>query len=109
MMKKTQTAKEIARLFEEKIGDANLISDLFDYLQFDCKIRAFIDPYKLDESIKRFYKLQSVADILKSDSEKSDKICYTNVFLQKIRCVPKGTHPKNYSRLILLNKSCLIS
>lgn len=60
MMKKTQTAKEIARLFEDKIGDANLISDLFDYLQFDCKIRAFIDPYKLDESIKRFYKLQSV-------------------------------------------------
>ena len=59
-----QTAKEIARLFEEKIGDANLISDIFDYLQFDCKIRAFIDPYKLDESIKRFYKLQTVDSLI---------------------------------------------
>jgi YesN/AraC family two-component response regulator len=59
-MQKRQKAKEIARLFEDKICDTNLISDIFDYLQFDCKIRAFIDPNKLDESIKVFYELQSM-------------------------------------------------
>ena len=59
-MQKRQKAKEIARLFEDKICDTNLISDIFDYLQFDCKIRAFIDPNKLDESIKVFYELQSI-------------------------------------------------
>ena len=63
-MKKKQTAKDIARLFEEKIGDDNLISDIFDYLQFDCKIRAFIDPHKLDEGIKNFYELQSVDSLI---------------------------------------------
>ena len=63
-MKKKQTAKDIARLFEEKIGDDNLISEIFDYLQFDCKIRAFIDPNKLDESIKNFYDLQSVDSLI---------------------------------------------
>ena len=63
-MKKKQTAKDIARLFEEKIGDDNLISDIFDYLQFDCKIRAFIDPNKLDEGIKNFYELQSVDSLI---------------------------------------------
>ncbi|MBQ9735654.1 MAG: helix-turn-helix domain-containing protein [Clostridia bacterium] len=59
-MKKKQDAKEIARLFEGEICDANLISNIFDYLQFDCKVRAFIDPNKLDESIKSFYELQSI-------------------------------------------------
>lgn len=63
-MKKKQTAKDIAQLFEEKIGDDNLISDIFDYLQFDCKIRAFIDPHKLDEGIKKFYELQSVDSLI---------------------------------------------
>ena len=66
-MKKKQTAKEIARLFEEKISDANLISDIFDYLQFDCKIGAFIDPNKLDGSIKRFYELQTKRILCKKD------------------------------------------
>ena len=47
-MKKKQTAKEIAYLYEEKIGDADLLSDIFDYLHFDCKIRVFIDPDKFD-------------------------------------------------------------
>ena len=59
-MQKRQKAKEIALLFEDKICDTNLISDIFDYLQFDCKIRAFIDPNKLDESIKVFYELQNM-------------------------------------------------
>ncbi len=59
-MKKKQGAKEIAQLFAHQIGDANLISDVFDYLQFNCNIRAFIDPGMLDESIKSFYELQSM-------------------------------------------------
>ncbi len=56
---KKQTSREIARLFADKIEDSNLISELFDYLQFDCKIRTYIDPDLLDESIKSFYETKS--------------------------------------------------
>lgn len=41
-----------------------MISDIFDYLQFDCKIRAFIYPNKLNEDIKTFYELQSVDSLI---------------------------------------------
>lgn len=65
-MQKRQKAKEIARLFEDKICDTNLISDIFDYLQFDCKIRAFIDPNKLDESTQVII---SICTLLSSSHE----------------------------------------
>ncbi len=59
-MTKKQGAKEIAQLFEKRIGDDNLIFDIFDYLQLNCTVRAFIDPNELDESIKSFCELKSV-------------------------------------------------
>ena len=63
-MNKKQGAKEIALLFEEKIGNDNLISDVFDYLEFECKIRAFIDPDELDKSIRSFYELKNVEALM---------------------------------------------
>lgn len=63
-MKKKQSAAEIARNFAPRAEDANLISDIFDYLQFDCSIRAYIDPVKLDESIRRFYELKSEESLI---------------------------------------------
>ena len=59
-MTKKQGAKEIAQLFEKRIGDDNLIFDIFDYLQLNCTVRAFIDPNELDESIKSFCEMKSV-------------------------------------------------
>lgn len=56
---KKYTSKEIVRLFSDKIDDCNLISEIFYYLHFDCKIRTFIDYEQLDESIKNFYELKS--------------------------------------------------
>lgn len=64
-MKKKQNAKEIARIFEEKINDVNLISDLFEYLQFDCGVRAFVDSSLLDESIRSFYESKSMDDLIR--------------------------------------------
>lgn len=92
-MKKKQTAKDIARLFQEKIGDANLISDVFDYLQFDCKIRAFIDPNKLDKSIKTFYELQSVDSLIQ----------VIDLILQgkEIACMEERTFLKNVKEYIV--------
>jgi len=58
-MKKKQVAEEIALLFAEKTDADNLISELFDYLQFDCHIRAFIDPNMLDASIRNYFELQN--------------------------------------------------
>jgi YesN/AraC family two-component response regulator len=56
---KKHTSQEIVRLFSDKIEDCNLISEIFDYLHFDCKIRTFIDYEQLDESIKNFYELKN--------------------------------------------------
>ena len=61
---KVRDAKEIAKIFEKKIDDPNLISDLFEYLQFDCRIRVFIDSAKLDESIRSFYRSKSMNDLI---------------------------------------------
>ena len=87
-MKKKQTAKEIAKLFEGKIDDADLLSDIFDYLHFDCKVRVFIDPNKLDECIKFFYEQKTeealipVIDLMLEGKDAScvdDKTLLTNV------------------------------
>jgi len=58
-MKKNQAAEEIALVFAQRTDCENLISELFDYMQFDCHTRAFIDPSKLDESIRKYFELQS--------------------------------------------------
>ena len=87
-MKKKQTAKEIAQLYEEKIGDADLLSDVFDYLHFDCKMRIFIDPDKFDECIKLFYEQKTVEALIpvidlmlkaKDDACVDDKTLLTEV------------------------------
>ena len=56
---KKHASQEIVRLFSDKIENCNLISEIFDYLHFDCKIRTFIDYEQLDESIKNFYELKN--------------------------------------------------
>ena len=62
-MKKKQTVEEIALLFAEKTDD-NLISELFDYLQFDCRIRSFVEPNKLDESIRNYFELKNIDSLI---------------------------------------------
>ena len=47
-MRKKQDTKEIVQIFKDKLDDSNLISDLFDYLEFDCQTRAFVNPSVLD-------------------------------------------------------------
>lgn len=58
-MNKKQAAEEIALLFAEKSDDESLISELFDHLQFDCCVRAFVDPSKLDENIRKYFETKS--------------------------------------------------
>ena len=46
-MKNCAKAIETAKLFEGKLGEENIISEIFDYLNFDCMARLFVDPASL--------------------------------------------------------------
>ena len=59
------TDKKIIEQFKDKINDENVISDIFDYLEFDCKIRSFIDSSALDKQIKKFYNTRDIETLTK--------------------------------------------
>ena len=63
MTDKMRDTKEMIKAFEDKIDDPNLISDLFDHMQFDCSIRVFANCEELDESIRAFCKSKSTDDL----------------------------------------------
>ena len=59
-MVKNKTVKGVAKLFGERLTDENIISDIFDYMRFDCSARSFIDPTQLDARIKAFCENRSI-------------------------------------------------
>lgn len=62
-MKNCAKAIETAKLFEGKLGEENIISEIFDYLNFDCMARLFVDPCELDANIRSFYNTRSLDDL----------------------------------------------
>ena len=53
-MIKKQSAEDIAKILTENSDDKNIISELFDYLEFNGRIRCFVDAVKLDSLIRSF-------------------------------------------------------
>ncbi|MBP3436423.1 MAG: helix-turn-helix domain-containing protein [Clostridia bacterium] len=63
-MGKILTSKKIAALFAKRLEEDNLISDVFDYLGFDCTLRCYIAPDALDEKIRDFYKSREMEQLI---------------------------------------------
>ena len=63
-MNKELTAKEIALLFNDNMDNDFAISKVFDVLEFDCSVRKYIDPAKLESSIKNFNAQKNVDNLV---------------------------------------------
>lgn len=50
-------------LWGNRLDDDNIISEIFDYFEFDCLLRCYVDSAELDEKISRFYKTRSIDDL----------------------------------------------
>ncbi len=57
---KKQSASEIANLFRDRCDGENIVPDIFDYLDFDCTLRGFLDPEAIDGRIREFYRTKNV-------------------------------------------------
>lgn len=82
------TDKKIIELFKDKINDENVISDVFDFLEFDCLSRKFIDSNDLDKRIKEFYNNRDIdlfISIFKAIKQaKKDATLDEDAFLKEI-------------------------
>ncbi len=58
------TIREIANLFKDKLDDENIISKIFDDLEFDCSVRRYLDPNELDACVDKFYKEKDLDSLI---------------------------------------------
>ena len=71
-------AKDVIDLWGKRLDDENIISEIFDYFQFDCLLRRYVDSSELDEKIRVFYESRSIDNLFAITDllEKAQNVAY---------------------------------
>lgn len=56
-------AKDVVDLWGTRLDDDNIISEIFDYFEFDCLLRCYVNSDELDKKIGAFYKSRTIDDL----------------------------------------------
>ena len=71
-------AKDVIDLWGKRLDDENIISEIFDYFEFDCLLRCYVDSSELDEKIRVFYESRSIDNLFAITDllEKAQNVAY---------------------------------